>query len=233
MLEVHVRKYRREWTVEAQFNLADGERLGLFGGSGEGKSTILSCIAGIDTPDGGRILLDGQCLFPVAVPCYRRPVGYLTQKDQLFPHLVVAENVLFGLSRQARHEERAWIARLRHHLGLDAFWEAPVRLLSGGQARRVALARMLARKPRLVLLDEPFTGLDRHIVRELVQVLLEWQQELGFSLLAVDHQAEVLEQICPQTLVIEQGRVLQQGSWAALRLAPASPLLASLLAPHY
>ncbi|HET9123006.1 MAG TPA: ATP-binding cassette domain-containing protein, partial [Acidiferrobacteraceae bacterium] len=158
--------------------------------------------------------------------------GYLTQKDQLFPHLCVAQNVLFGLDPQRRHTERDWIARLRHHLGLDAFWEAPVRLLSGGQARRVALARMLARKPRLVLLDEPFTGLDRHIVRELLQVLLEWQAELRFSLLAVDHQAEVLERMCPTVLVLERGRVLQQGSWAQLRAQPASPLLAQLLAPY-
>lgn len=232
MLEVDLTRFRRPWTVQVAFRLVSGGCLGLFGGSGEGKSTVLSCIAGVDTPDEGRIVLDGQLLFPPQVPAHRRAIGYLTQKDHLFPHLSVADNVVFGLDRQMRATEAAWVAQLKHHLGLETFWHASARLLSGGQARRVALARMLARKPRLVLLDEPFTGLDRHVVRELIQVLLEWQRELRFTLVAVDHQAEVLAQICPRALVIEQGRVLQEGSWAELRAAPANPVLASLLAPH-
>lgn len=91
---------------------------------------------------------------------------------------------------------------------------------------------MLARKPPLVLLDEPFAGLDRQLVRELVDDLIFWGRQIGFSMIAVDHQAEVLQRLCPQqAVVIEQGKIVQRGSWCDLRSAPATPLLQSLLAP--
>ena len=90
---------------------------------------------------------------------------------------------------------------------------------------------MLARKPQLVLLDEPFAGLDRHLVRELLAAIVEWQRELGFTLLVVDHESDVLERIAARAIVIEAGRVVQDGTWDMLRSAPATPLLAQLLAP--
>jgi peptide/nickel transport system ATP-binding protein len=91
---------------------------------------------------------------------------------------------------------------------------------------------MLARKPPLVLLDEPFAGLDRQLVRELIDDLIFWSRQIGFSMIAVDHQAEVLKRLCPQqAIVLEQGQVVQSGSWDELYHAPATPLLDSLLAP--
>ena len=129
-------------------------------------------------------------------------------------------------------EQQHWIATLRARLQLAPLWDAPASLISGGQARRVSLARMLARKPPLVLLDEPFAGLDRQLVRELIDDLIFWSQTIGFSMIAVDHQAEVLRRLCPQqAIVLEHGRVVQRGSWQELCSAPATPLLASLLAP--
>jgi peptide/nickel transport system ATP-binding protein len=91
---------------------------------------------------------------------------------------------------------------------------------------------MLARKPPLVLLDEPFAGLDRRLVRELIDDLIFWSRQIGFSMIAVDHQAEVLKRLCSgQAIVLEQGRIVQSGSWSELYRAPATPLLGSLLAP--
>jgi ABC-type glutathione transport system ATPase component len=90
---------------------------------------------------------------------------------------------------------------------------------------------MLARKPVLVLLDEPFTGLDRHLVRDLLRAIATWQRALGFTLIVVDHQPDVLERLCPRTVVVEEGRAVQDAGWAQLRSAPATPLLADLLGP--
>ncbi|MGB6985384.1 MAG: ATP-binding cassette domain-containing protein [Candidatus Aquilonibacter sp.] len=231
MLEAQIRKARAQFTVDVAIRVGGGEACGLFGASGAGKSTILACIAGATTPDDGFVALDDLALFPPSMPLHRRPIGYLTQDANLFPHLRVAENVRFGLTNGAREHGDAWIVQLRERMQLETIWNAPAHAISGGQARRVALARMLARKPRLVLLDEPFAGLDRHLVRELLAAILEWQRELGFTLLVVDHEAAVLERICARAIVIEAGRVVQDGRWETLRSAPATPLLAQLLAP--
>lgn len=228
MLEVALCKRRRDLMVEAVFELESGAGLALFGPSGAGKSTVLTCIAGLEAPDSGHVRLDGVALFPPMAPLHRRALGYLTQEPLLFPHLTVGENVAFGLRRP--QGERAWLERLRQHMGLEDCWQAPATQISGGQARRVALARALARRPVLMLLDEPLTGLDRESVRGLIAALVAWQQELGFALLVVDHDAEVLSRITPQALVMDRGRELRRGSWAALALDP-HPRLQSLFAP--
>lgn len=234
MLKARIAKKRREFTVDVTLGLETGNSLGLFGASGTGKSTVLACIAGIEQPDEGHIDLDGMQFFPPSLALHKRPVGYLTQEPGLFPHLRVSENITFGISKQvAQDKDHArWIETLRQRLQLAALWHAPASLISGGQARRVALARMLARKPKLVLLDEPFAGLDRDLVRELIDDLVLWRRTLGFTMIAVDHQAEVLRRLCPeQAIVLERGKVVQRGNWDDLYNAPATPLLRSLLAP--
>ncbi len=234
MLRTHIIKKRREISVDVSVELERGQSLGLFGASGAGKSTILACIAGIEEPDDGFVTLDDVQLFPPSLPLHLRPLGYLTQEPGLFPHLSVGENINFGIAKvvAATQEQKQWTETLRDRLGLGPLWHAPASLISGGQARRVSLARMLARKPTLVLLDEPFAGLDRHLVRDLIDDLISWRQTLGFSLVAVDHQAEVLKRLCPQqAIVLEQGKIMQRGTWDELYSAPASPLLRSLLAP--
>ncbi|MGH7708893.1 MAG: ATP-binding cassette domain-containing protein [Vulcanimicrobiaceae bacterium] len=229
MLDAQVVKRRRGLTVDVTLRtVGTGEIVGLFGASGAGKSTVLSCIAGIEVLDDGFVRFDGVQLDPPHVPLHRRPIGYLTQAADLFPHLRVAQNVRFGLNGSA---DPAWLAELRERLQLDELWHAPATLLSGGQARRVALARMLARRPPLVLLDEPFAGLDRGIVRDLIEHVLDWQRRLRFTLIVVDHQAQVLERFATRVVVIEAGRVVQDAGWPQIRSAPATPLLASLVAP--
>jgi ABC-type sulfate/molybdate transport systems ATPase subunit len=234
MLKAHIIKKRRELSVDVQLKLDQGWSLGMFGASGAGKSTVLACIAGIEEPDDGYVEVNDLKFFPPSLPLYKRPIGYLTQEPGLFPHLSVSENISFGIPRDRASEKEQvdWIATLRDRLQLTPLWNAPASLISGGQARRVSLARMLARRPPLVLLDEPFAGLDRQLVRELIDDLVFWSQTMGFSMIAVDHQAEVLRRLCPQqAVVLEQGRIVQQGTWEELCRVPATPLLGSLLAP--
>jgi molybdate transport system ATP-binding protein len=230
MLEAHIVKVRPAFTLDLRLRLEAGERLALFGASGAGKSTVLSCLAGFEEPDGGEILVNDLRLFRPSLPLYRRPLAYLTQSDSLFPHLTVAQNVCFGLESASYNGASKWVEELRQRLGLGALWDKRATKISGGQARRVALARMLARRPPLVLLDEPFAALDRPTIHELTETVLEWQQRLGFALIAVDHRPEILERLCTRVAVIEAGKIVQEGVWADLAAAPATVLLASLLA---
>ena len=231
MLDAHIVKARPRFTVDIAVKVGAGEACGLFGVSGSGKSTVLACLAGAEEPDGGHVTVNSTEVFPPSLPLHQRPVGYVTQDANLFPHMRVADNVLFGLTNGKRGANEPWIAELRERLQLGSIWQAPANAISGGQARRVALARMLARKPPVVLLDEPFSGLDRHLVRELISAIVRWQSELGFAMLVVGHESDVLERLCSRTIAIEEGRAVQDASWNELRTKPATPLLAQLLAP--
>ena len=231
MFDAHIVKARAPFIVDVSVQIPPGDACGLFGVSGSGKSTVLACIAGAEAPDAGHVALGALTLVPPPLPLHRRPLGYLTQEANLFPHLRVADNVCFGVTNGTRDDNEPWIAELRERLQLGPIWEAPAQAISGGQARRVALARMLARKPPLVLLDEPFTGLDRHLVRELLAAIDEWRRRLHFTMLVVDHEADVLARLSSRAIAIEAGRVVQDAPWAELRGRPATPLLAQLLAP--
>src|SRR6266404_5545143 len=144
MLKAHIVKKRREITVNVSLGLDKGSSVGLFGASGAGKSTVLACIAGIEEPDDGRVKLDDLQFFPPSLPLHKRPIGYLTQEPGLFPHLRVSENVSFGVPKHlaAEKEHCHWIETLRERLQSGSLWRAPASFISGGQARRVGLARM-------------------------------------------------------------------------------------------
>src|SRR5258708_1718051 len=154
MLKSRIIKKRRQLSVDVQLSLDRGCCLGLFGASGAGKSTVLACIAGIEEPDDGYVEVKGLKFFPPSLPLYKRPLGYLTQEPGLFPHLSVNENISFGIprGRASEQEQIDWITTLRDRLQLTPLWNVPASLISGAQARRVSLARMLSHKPPLVLL---------------------------------------------------------------------------------
>jgi thiamine transport system ATP-binding protein len=154
--------------ADVRLAIAPGEIVGLLGPSGSGKSTLLRVIAGLVVPDRGRVLIDGRDV--TTVPTHRREIGMVFQDEQLFTNLDVAANVAFGLRMHhvpadARRER---VSDLLALVGLDGFEGRAVTTLSGGEAKRVAVARSLAPRPRVLLLDEPLTGLDRDLHDRLV-----------------------------------------------------------------
>ena len=180
--------------------VAAGEIVALLGPSGSGKSTLLRVIAGIQPPTSGRITIDGQDV--TRQPTHRRRVGMVFQDNQLFPHRDVLANVEFGLkmagvSRSDRAgKARGWLERV----GLAGFDHRDVTGLSGGEAKRVALARTLVAEPRIVLLDEPLTGLDRELHDRLAGELARILRDPGSTALLVTHDHDEAEQIADRVV---------------------------------
>jgi len=167
--------------------VADGEVLALLGASGSGKSTLLRVIAGIVAPDSGHVKIRG--IDVTATPTHRRSVGMVFQDEQLFPHLDVGRNVAFGLRMAgvAKPERAARTAEMLQLVGLEGFASRSVDRLSGGEAKRVALARALAPEPDVLLLDEPLTGLDRELHDRLAGELGGVLRSTGTTAVWVTH----------------------------------------------
>ena len=198
----------------------------IVGPNGAGKTSALMLIVGALRPRTGRIVLDGQPLFDgargVDVPVEARRIGFLPQRYALFPHLDVLGNVMFGVAGpgRARREQQARAALCS--LGVEALARRRIDALSGGEAQRVALARALARDPRALLLDEPLGALDVGIRQEVRAFLAAHLQALAIPTVIVTHDRADAEAFAGPMLVLEEGRVVQRGSLAALRAQPAT-----------
>ena len=207
-LEVDIRKDLGGFRLEVSFQAEGGAFTGVLGASGCGKSLTLQCIAGLQRPDAGRIVLDGRVLFDaqrrIDLPPQRRRVGYLFQHYALFPHMTVAQNIAAGARDRARRRERA--AELIHALRLEGQEDKYPRQLSGGQQQRAALARILASEPEALLLDEPFSALDSalqfQVERELAQALAGFPGPVLF----VTHDRGEVRRLCRRACVLDRGR---------------------------
>lgn len=190
MVQVHgvtVRFGARTVLHNTHLHVASGEIVAVLGASGSGKSTLLRVIAGLVTPDAGQVWIDGVDM--TTWPTHRRGVGVVFQDEQLFPHLDVAANVAFGLRQQRvpRGESTQRVNELLALVGLTDFDRRRVTDLSGGEAKRVALARALAPQPRVVLLDEPLTGLDVDLHDRLMIEVASLLRSLAMTAVLVTH----------------------------------------------
>jgi thiamine transport system ATP-binding protein len=200
--EVTVRFGDRTVLDGADLDLAPGEVVALLGPSGSGKSTLLRVVAGLVDPQQGRVLLDGTDV--TGTPTHRRGVGLVFQDEQLFEHLDVAGNVAYGLRRRrvSASTRRDTVRELLDLVGLAGFEDRRVVGLSGGEAKRVALARSLAPAPRVLLLDEPLTGLDRELHDRLAADLADILRTRGTTALLVTHDHDEAATVADRVVTI-------------------------------
>jgi molybdate transport system ATP-binding protein len=205
----------------------------LFGPSGAGKTTILRCLAGLERPEEGFIRLGDDVWFEavrgICRPPQARDIGYLFQDYALFPHLTLAGNVGYGLSRLAVGERRRRIGELLDIFGLQGMEDRYPAQLSGGQQQRVALARALARRPRLLLLDEPLSALDTPTREQLRLELRTWLARLQIPVLLVTHERSEVLALADTVLIVDEGQIRQAGSAEEVFFHPASVAVARIV----
>ena len=212
----------REIVSDVSLSVGAGQVTCLLGPSGCGKSTTLRMIAGVDVPDAGEIRLDGEVVAGpgVHVPPEERHVGLMFQDFALFPHLSVARNVAFGL-RGPKTERRARAMDLLGRVGLTGHAEAYPHELSGGEQQRVALMRALAPRPRVMLMDEPFSGLDNRLRDGIRDETLDLLKAEGTAVLLVTHEPEEAMRMADEIVLMRDGRIVQTGAPYNLYHAPA------------
>ncbi len=214
---------------EVSLSIGKGEIFALLGSSGCGKSTLLRMLAGFETPTKGRILLGGQDV--ARMPPYERPVNMMFQSYALFPHLNIWENVAFGLKREGlpKDEIQKRTDEMLSLVQLGSFAKRKPHQLSGGQQQRVALARSLAKKPKLLLLDEPLGALDKKLREQTQFELVNIIEKVGVTCVMVTHDQEEAMTMANRIAIMSKGRVLQVGSPEEIYEHPRSRFVADFI----
>ncbi|NPV76348.1 MAG: ABC transporter ATP-binding protein [Anaerolineae bacterium] len=227
--DIHKTYERRPLLQGVSFSVSTGETVCLLGASGSGKSTLLRIIAGLEQPDQGQVLWDGEDL--AAIPVHYRRFGLMFQDYALFPHRSVAENVAFGLRMQGlpREEIRVRVLAALSQVDMESFAARRVTELSGGEQQRVALARALAPRPNLLMLDEPLGALDRTLRTQLLDELRKLLHHSGIPAIYVTHDQEEAFAIADRLVMLHDGRVEQDGSPLEVYARPASAWAARFL----
>jgi len=210
-------------------DIARGEIFALLGSSGCGKTTLLRMLAGFDTPTSGRIVLAGQDL--AGLPPHQRPMNMMFQSYALFPHLSVWENIAFGLKREGlpRDQVAQRVDNMLKLVQLGKFAQRKPHQLSGGQQQRVALARSLAKQPRLLLLDEPLGALDKKLREETQIELVNIIEQVGVTCVMVTHDQEEAMTMASRIAIMSEGRLLQVGAPATIYETPHSRFVADFI----
>jgi thiamine transport system ATP-binding protein len=226
---ITVRYGRTTAVSDVSLSVADGEVVALLGPSGCGKSTLLRTIAGLEKPSSGSVRWDSADL--AGVPVHRREFGLVFQDGQLFPHRSVAGNVAFGLRmhRVDREEREKRVLSLLELVGLEGYADRRVTQLSGGEQQRVALARALAPSPRLLLLDEPLSALDRALREQLAVDLARLLREAATTALVVTHDHDEAFTLADRVAIMSRGRIVQVGPPAEVWSSPVDVETAKFL----
>ncbi|MGL4622658.1 molybdate ABC transporter permease subunit [Chroococcidiopsis sp.] len=232
-LIVDIQKQLGNFQLNVSFNAGDRQTLGMLGASGAGKSMILQCIADIETPTKGRIVLNGRVLFDserrINIPARDRRVAFLFQNYALFPHLTVTQNIAFGLPKgMSKTKNKQQIEAQLAAVQLQGLENRYPHQLSGGQQQRVALARALATQPEALLLDEPFSALDTHLRSQLEKQLISTLSTYPGITLFVTHNLEEAYRVCSNLLVLEKGQAIASGSKQAIFERPNTFSIAQL-----
>jgi putrescine transport system ATP-binding protein len=214
---------------DLSLNIYQREFFALLGASGCGKSTLLRMLAGFENPTKGKILLDGQDM--TGIPPYKRPVNMMFQSYALFPHMTVENNIAFGLKQDgmAKSEIDARVQAMLKLVKLEQFGKRKPHQLSGGQRQRVALARSIAKQPKVLLLDEPLGALDKKLREETQFELMDLQQELGLTFMVVTHDQEEAMTMADRIAVMDKGKVMQVATPAEVYEAPNSRFVADFI----
>jgi putrescine transport system ATP-binding protein len=227
----NVTKRFGDFTAIDRLSLVIYERefFALLGPSGCGKTTLMRMVAGFEEPTEGHVFLDGEDL--VGVPPYRRPVNMMFQSYALFPHMTVAGNIAFGLKqdRMPKAEIERRVEEMLALVQLTKFAHRKPHQLSGGQRQRVALARSLAKKPKVLLLDEPLAALDKKLREETQFELTDLQQKLGLTFLIVTHDQEEAMTVADRIAVMDHGRIVQIATPAEIYEQPNSRYVADFI----
>jgi putrescine transport system ATP-binding protein len=212
-IEALTKQYDRVKAVDrVSLSIAKGELFGLMGSSGSGKSTLLQMLAGLETPSEGRIFIDNEDM--THVPPHLRPVNMMFQSYALFPHMTVAQNIAFGLEQDPL--SRADITKRVHEMldivSMNDYAHEKPHTLSGGQRQRVALARSLAKRPKLLLLDEPMGALDKNLRDRMQLEVVNILEELGATCLLVTHDQDEAMTMSQRIGIMDKGEIIQTGS---------------------
>jgi len=231
MLEVDIRKKLAAFTLDVSFS-AGAECMGLLGASGCGKSMTLKCIAGIETPDAGRIVLNGRVLFDsergIDLPPQRRKVGYLFQQYALFPTMTIRKNLELVLRNSPRSERKERAAAMLERMRLTAEADRKPARLSGGQQQRAAIGRMLLSSPEIVMLDEPLSALDSFLRVRVEKELMDSLANFSGPILFVSHNRDEIYRVCRKLLVLDQGAIAARGTAEELFRHPGTLAAAKL-----
>ena len=202
------------------FNIRQGEIFALLGSSGCGKSTLLRMLAGFETPSDGKIIIDGQDI--AKIPPYKRPINMMFQSYALFPHMSVSENIAFGLKQDniPKDEINARVDDMMKLVDMSAYAKRKPHQLSGGQRQRVALARSLAKRPKLLLLDEPMGALDKKLRGRMQLEVVDIIERVGVTCVMVTHDQEEAMTMASRIAVMSHGRILQIGAPAEVYETP-------------